>query len=1601
MRCLLSFPVGKATTIRDPTAGEGDLLVPCRDILGARLYGVEISAERTAVARECLPQAELVTCAFEGVSIPKGSMSLVLANPPYFFQDGKRAEYRILADAGTLLVPGGILVAIIPARSVWDGTMINHWCRWYDRVRVWKFPDRTSPEDEGDFEEFTQICVVGIRRAEPRDPIPAEARRLQGYRYRTPSVSAPGKSPSRVRAGWEQGTPPPELPITPIPDPYPIPESLARPHIVVRHADESMLLSALERTGAHLTPTWQAATEWHEEGLRDQPVMPLSGEAHVAAEVLTGLLDGEIVWGPAVPPAQGGAKPHEQHQEGTPRMAPHLLTAFVGQEWVSMPVETEEREKLRERGVVRVAMRQWQDKPILGVLNLETGETRYEQGEAVFTFLSPWLSTLAARVVEKRQPLYRLDPAEWELRVVSQFGRDKQLPNAAFPGLSLAQQHRVYAMGRALDTSGRSAIQGEPGTGKTRLAMATAARQAYQWRHRNTALFLGKHTQPEWMRGLRRAWLKNPRTLSLLGLSPVRDTTNGRVVAYRRHSDGALLAPEEAGPRALPVLVSTPKKVTKEYAAEVRAAWPEAEVIFLERHSDIPKWMQRCAVSSAPAVIGILSHSLTRAFGREWRPVVREKQITRREPVMEPHRDLLPKLDPVYSEGHVLTGYRWKANGELYTEETTVTHFYCPGCGALIRATPGRLHEREERPDEEESPLTALKKAKSEDEEDEGASDSLEPVTSRTWFTLKQRWCRCPMDARNRPGPCNPSGRSRVKTPLWSEVRLEAAQRKHPQLPFAAWSAAVVQLHQPGNGHSAGVAEAAVAYPAPVRTASSAARKRTAFIGQGLSLTTNQSEGAQQDGGACVLAREPLPDSFSPYDYLYRFYRGCVALAVIDESHNGRGRDTDIAHAHHQAMLASQTRLLTSGTHFGGDILGFYYYWFRYNPQFWRRLGLGWNDAEKALSRYGVIQEWTKEYESDARKGSGQTNVQVSTIPAPGLSAKLIPYLLEDMVYLTVLDVGAHMPPRIEIPEIVPMRDAEIADTLFEAEQARKDAAHLLQEFSKAHVHDSGDPAIARERERLEQAVRAAAERERTVQEWAMPRHLASHYGRLVRSLDDLARRRNTAARLAKGTVPRWFAVLPCDQPFQVWETRRDRWGDSQGRDLLVETERLTWDYLYPLERRLIALVQQELREGRRIMLYLEQNDLRSMARRLEWVLKEALLAQRLQPWTLPNTVAAEDRQQAILQAVQRGHRVVIVPYRRVNEGLNLQSGIDSIIWVEMALNLFMLDQASRRAWRLGKCEEVRIYYLAYANTAGHTKLRKLGQQSGAAAAFAGEPARGALIAHAGADKTTLARLSSLLEQSEEEDDNEESQVVLAGAGEVAEEEAALKAVFARRAEELRTALARGREWLGGIQDDLAKRLSTLAASPSTARSVWAERPHSLVSPLTRTHTVSRGNVEPPQRDDQKQEPVVPLPVVTAPAFPATGAESSPGLPATPPPAVLLPASAPLQVIGSRATVVFGQNAHIALTRTRSRARRPQRSSEPVRRRMPVTEREIPSLTEGETAAEPEEQRHPMAMPSLWDLLVAPTSGATPAAPTLVAASSGGRSAPQQPHLWE
>src|SRR5205085_11651830 len=110
--------------------------------------------------------------------------------------------------------------------------------------------------------------------------------------------------------------------------------------------------------------------------------------------------------------------------------------------------------------------------------------------------------------------------------------------------------------------------------------------------------------------------------------------------------------------------------------------------------------------------------------------------------------------------------------------------------------------------------------------------------------------------------------------------------------------------------------------------------------------------------------------------------------------------------------------------------------------------GLGWNDLHQAVERYGVIQHWVREVETPAKKGGrGQTEIRESTVPAPGVSAKLLPHLLHELVFLTVLDVGAHMPPRIEIPDIIPMADPELS--------ARVEAARALLAAAERRYHET------------------------------------------------------------------------------------------------------------------------------------------------------------------------------------------------------------------------------------------------------------------------------------------------------------------------------------------------------------------------------------------------------------------------------------------------------------------------------------------------------------------------------------------------------------------
>jgi hypothetical protein len=397
----------------------------------------------------------------------------------------------------------------------------------------------------------------------------------------------------------------------------------------------------------------------------------------------------------------------------------------------------------------------------------------------------------------------------------------------------------------------------------------------------------------------------------------------------------------------------------------------------------------------------------------------------------------------------------------------------------------------------------------------------------------------------------------------------------------------------------------------------------------------------QSDTNPRYALAQVSPTSWSPFDYLKQCYAGCCAFLGVDESHNTRGDNSDIARAIARAKRASQSVCYASGTHYAGSLELFFRYWFRFAPDFWLRLGYTWKDSNKAIEDYGFAMYTTREVPASDRSRSGLSDYRTSKTSAPGISSRLLPELLSEIVYIDILDVAAFMPPLFEYPEVVSLADDELVEGV-----ARAEAAHKAEQ---ARLHAAQDAQDQHAMRAAEEHLRVAASALTETRAWASERNLAGAYQEMTTTLTERAKKGSSTCRMMSGILPRWFVAHPFAPPFQIWTTRKGKWSEDLGRVLEYQAPTLSPDHRYPLERHCDAVVGAELAEGRTVMAYYEQSIERDVGARLMQILAQHT------PWKLPDTVDAEDREDAIVAAVKRGHKVVIVGYRRVSEGLNPQ----------------------------------------------------------------------------------------------------------------------------------------------------------------------------------------------------------------------------------------------------------------------------------------------------------------------------------------------------------
>ena len=159
-------PKEEKGTIRifDPCAGEGTALKAIGDHLGAETFGIEIDKKRGKEAQKRLTKC-LVTD-YKATQITPKFASLLWLNPPYDWaakkgelETSERYERTFLRDTIKYLIPGGVLVYLIPLKRL-ERTIAKMLSYRFEKIRLYRFPEDL-------YQQFKQIVLFGTLKKTP------------------------------------------------------------------------------------------------------------------------------------------------------------------------------------------------------------------------------------------------------------------------------------------------------------------------------------------------------------------------------------------------------------------------------------------------------------------------------------------------------------------------------------------------------------------------------------------------------------------------------------------------------------------------------------------------------------------------------------------------------------------------------------------------------------------------------------------------------------------------------------------------------------------------------------------------------------------------------------------------------------------------------------------------------------------------------------------------------------------------------------------------------------------------------------------------------------------------------------------------------------------------------------------------------------------------------------------------------------------------------------------------------------------------------------------------------------------------------------------
>ena len=229
--------------------------------------------------------------------------------------------------------------------------------------------------------------------------------------------------------------------------------------------------------------------------------------------------------------------------------------------------------------------------------------------------------------------------------------------------------------------------------------------------------------------------------------------------------------------------------------------------------------------------------------------------------------------------------------------------------------------------------------------------------------------------------------------------------------------------------------------------------------------------------------------------------------------------------------------------------------------------------------------------------------------------------------------------------------------------------------------------------------------------EVAMTEEQASLYTRLALGL------RNELNRaLATGDHSLLGVVLNCLLAWPDCCFRQETVRHPHTRAILAQTPALAEVEAMPKEAALVELCQANRAQGRRVLVYSTYSGTRDTTARLKALLDRA----GFKCAVLRASVEAEKREDWVCEQVERGVEVLITNPELVKTGLDLLE-FPTLAFMQTGYNVYTLQQAARRSWRIGQKDAVRVHFLGYQGSAQMQCLALMAKKIAVAQSTSGE----------------------------------------------------------------------------------------------------------------------------------------------------------------------------------------------------------------------------------------------------------------------------------------